>query len=176
MYTEGIKVGLTEEDIKEAVDLGAKIKDTAKGFLPSYGFGSMKAYKEYGNIITKFCSLVLLSLKLGKGYKNLEEAKIEEINRLEHFTITILTYGDEVDFAKNYRIVLRQEEKVIKPVYIKTHYQALASSSFPQSPSFGAVVIAHFLYSEVDPKARTTIILVKDKEESSFEVDFSRYK
>jgi hypothetical protein len=39
-----------------------------------------------------------------------------------------------------------------------------------------AVIEARFIYSDIDPKAKTTVILIKDQRESRFEVDFSMYK
>lgn len=198
-YTGGIKINLTEEGIKEAIDWGAKDKNSyGKNVSEAYRFGkplsnwigewvnfreatgkkidNWSEYKESGSIYTKFFSLATLGGSLAREGKSPERADIEKILNMRTMMVYIHTYGDKGQFAKNYRIVLKQGEKLIQPVEVKADGLACKTAFFPKSPSFSACVEARFLYSEIDPKAKTTIILVKDQGESRFEVDFSRYK
>jgi len=176
VYSGGIKVNLTEEEIQEAINWGAEKKDSEHIFL-SYSFGG-RGYppQEDGMIHTKFFGLAYLGYRLARKHKSPEKAEIEAIlhSYEEYFGIDISTYGDEIDFAKDYYIVLRQGIKIIEAV--STDRWADTTDYFPESPSYKATVTSIFPYSEIDPKGKTTIILVKDREESRFEVDFSRYK
>ena len=176
MYTEGIKSDLTEEDIKEAINWGPKITKCPESFLRLYRFGSVRAYKEWGDIGTNFSSLAWLGWEEAQSHRSLKRTEIDKIAHSEDFTISITTYGHRPDFAENYRIVLKQGEKVIQPKYIVPTYEANPTSAFPEPPSYKAMVTAFFSYSEIDPKAKTTIVLTKDERESRFRVDFSRYK
>jgi hypothetical protein len=50
------------------------------------------------------------------------------------------------------------------------------AAGFLGNPFSLAVIEARFLYSDIDPKAKTTVILIRDQRESRFGVDFSMYK
>lgn len=177
-YSDGIKVNLTKQDIQEAIDLGVKYKDTYDENVRSlYQFGDRKYGKESGSIQTKFSLVAYVAYSAAKEYRNLERDKIEGgLPLLTDFTISIYTYGDKIDFAKDYHMVIKQGEKVIQPVNVKTDKWGRATLAWPYSPKYSAFTQARFLYSEIDPHAKTTIILIKDLGESRFEVDFSRYK
>ncbi|MFQ5867969.1 MAG: hypothetical protein ACE5IT_08285 [bacterium] len=176
MYTNGIKVNLTEEEVKEAIDWGAENKDSPENIRSLYGFGELKGHKEYGYVATKFYTLAFLGCRSARRYKSPGRDEIEEILSSKEFWIRICTYGDKIDFAENYRIVLKRGKKVIKPGTRGSPRWTKTTAVFPSSPSYQATVTAFFPYSAIDPKAKTKIILIKDKGESSFEVNFSQYK
>jgi hypothetical protein len=175
VYSEGIKVNLTEKEVKEALDWGRKNKDTPKVLFFTYRFSS-QAYKGEGYIATKFMALALLGCSSGKRYQSVKRADIEDILNTKVLMISISTYGDKPDFAKDYHMVLKQGGKVIQPVSVDAPAWANTTGGSPENPSYLAPVIASFPYSDIDPKAKTTVILIKDQGDSRFEVDFSHYK
>jgi len=184
VYNEGIKVNLTEEETREAIDWGIKNKDSPEVFLSSYEFGSQEAYEERGFIVTKFRTLASLGYTSVKTKHKVDTAHIQpEVKKAiqtvlntKVLVLDIITYGDEPDFAKDYHIVLKQGEKIIQPVGLTAPQRADTTTRFPQSPSYKAWVEAQFPYSKLDPKGKTTVILIKDQGDSRFEVDFSHYK
>ncbi|NIO18856.1 hypothetical protein GTN42_05360 [bacterium] len=176
MYTNGIKVDLSEDEVKEAIDLGVKNKDSPESIRSLYYFGEGGGHKEYGFVATKFYTLAFLGCRFAKRYKNPEREEIEEILNSKELWIGICTYGDKVDFAENYHIVLTEGRKVIQPVNPRAPRWTKTTASYPASPSYEATIIASFPYSKINPKAKATIVLIKDRGKSSFRVDLSRYK
>ena len=176
---EGIKVDLTEKEVREAIERGTKMKEDPSDSLQLYHFGSVEPYEDHGHIHTKFFDLVVLgytSAHTDMGYKNLETQDIVTIVRMEHLGISIVTYGDKKGFAKNYRIMLKQGNKLIQPDIFEGDMEIETLADSQESPSFEAMLLAYFPYSEIDLKAKTTIILIKDEGESRFEVDFFMWK
>jgi len=186
IYDGGIKINLTAEETWEAIYWGAKNKDSYSNIYLPYKFGGdWTAYEEKGTIGTKFFLLAFIGYKSAKEHKTPEKVSIEAILSEESLRITIETYGDKPDFAKDYRVVLRQHGKVIKPWFVYKPDWAGITNLLPESPPYKALVQAFFFYpgrvgwgqeSIIDPKAKTIIILIKDRDESRFEVDFSRCK
>jgi len=176
VYSGGIKVNLTEEEVQEAINWGAENKDSFEVLIRPYVFGVLEAYEESGYIGTKFYYLAFLGYLSARKYKSPERAEVQTVLSAKVLPISISTYGDKIDFAKDYHMVLKQGEKVIQPVKVKAPELAEMTARFPESPLFRATMSADFPYSEVDPKGKATIILIKDWGESEFEVDFSRYK
>lgn len=176
MYTDGIKVDLTEDEVKEAIDLGVKNRDSPESIRSLYCFGGGVGRKEYGFVATKFYTLAFLGCRLAKRYKSPEREEIEEILNSKELWIGICTYGDKIDFAENYHIVLTEGKKVIQPVNPRAPRWTNTTASSPTSLSYQATIIASFPYSKINTKAKATIVLIKDRGKSSFKVDFSRYK
>jgi len=176
VYSGGIKVDLTEEEVQEATNWGRKNKDLPGMLLSFHQFGSSGPYEERGTITTKFSILAIFGSECAKSKTEVDRALIETILNYKLLGVTIHTLGDKIDFAKGYHIVLKQGEKVIQPVSVADISQANTTLYFPQSPSYVAEIGALFPQSAVDPKAKTTVILIKDRGESRFEVDFSMYK
>lgn len=176
VYTGGIKVNLTEEEVQEAINWGAENKDSPVVFRRPYNFGSPNAFEESGRISTKFYSLADCGYGTARKYKSPEKWMIDIILGYRTLTIYIFTYGDRLDFAKNYHMVIKQGEKIIQPVSVKAPELAKMTARWPHSPSYKAIVSGLFAYSEINPKGKAVIILIKGRGESKFEVDFSRYK
>jgi len=176
MYTDGIKVDLTEEEIKEAIDWGAKNKDSFWKVIKPYLFGKWGISEEFGVILTKSFYLASLGARSARNYKSPEESDIGVVLIDDTLHVMINTYGNEPEFYKGYQIVLKQGERVIHPVKIESRKQAGPTVGFLNTPYYRGDVTGLFRYSEIDFRAKTTIILVKDEGESRFEVDFSEYK
>lgn len=173
MYTDGIKVDLTEEDVKEAIDWGRKNKDNLENIFRRYSFGELAIYQEGGAVLTKTYGLASLSCTLAREDRSPDRADIAEIVNSDALGIAVTTYGSKPDFLKGSRLVLRQGEKIIHPVNTEITKQVESTKDLSL---YRGHLVGYFLYSHIDPKAKTTIILVKERAESRFEVDFSRYK
>jgi len=176
MYTDGIKVNLTEEEIKEAIDWGKKNKDSPQNVFPPWVFGKFGKYDENGTIFTKTCYLTCLGFFSAREYKSPDTSEVESFLSRDVLGITITTFGSKADLLKKYRIVLKQGEKFIKPKKTTRRKVADPTAGFMGIPYYKFHIMGLFPYSEIDPKGKTTVILIKDRGESRFEVDFSRYK
>lgn len=176
MYTDGIKDRLTTEDEREAILWGSKNRSSTEKINKCYLFGKTEEYNEHGLIWTKFFQLA----RLGYLGAVISDTKLEEIRKVQNLKITIVTYGDREGFADNYHVHLKQGEKkilaqIVRPgKYEPTH---LAYPPKPGEPRSKTIVEAFFLYSEIDRKAKTVIVLDKGEDiEVPFPVDFLRYK
>lgn len=175
-FVQAVIVNLTEEEVQEAIDWGTKNKDSYEKTTSPYKFGETEAYKENGYIGTKFFMLAFLAYQSARRYESLDRAHIEEVLNFKTLAINIVTYGYEIDFAKNYHMILKQGEKVIQPVSVEAPELVDMAPRWIESAPYSAQVTGFFPYAKIDPKAKTTIILIKARGESRFEVDFSRYK
>lgn len=177
MYTDGIKSQLSQEEVNEAIDLGAKIKDSYEDFLHSYRFGGSADYDEHGVIITKFSALVTQSWQAARKYQTIKNTDIDEILRTPTFNVILFTYLGRPGLGKDSHIVLKQGDKIIQPRKIEVAHEQQKPDTDYTVPIWEICVAAYFAYSDIDPKAKTTIIFVLPTyDEVTFEVDFSRYK
>jgi len=172
-YTGGIKVNLTEEDIKEAIHWGSENRDNLENILRCYSFGELGIYQEGGAVLTKTYGLACLGCFSAREIRTPDRAEIEEIVNSDTLGIAVTTYGSKADFLRESRLVLRQGEKIIHPVNTEITKQVESTEGFSV---YRGHLVGYFPYSEIDPKAKSTVILVKERGESRFEVDFSLYK
>ena len=173
MYSDGIKVDLTEEDIKEAINWGKENKDNLENILRCYSFGELSIYQEGGAVLTKTYGLACLGCFSAREHRIPNRAEIEEIVNYDALGIAVTTYGSRADFLKGSRLVLMQGEKIIHPVNTQITKQVESTEDFSV---YRGHLVGYFLYSEIDPRAKSTIIMVKERGESRFDIDFSRYK
>lgn len=182
-YTGGIKINLTEEDIKEAIEWGKENKDPLD-IRHSHTFGDYlyMEWEDGGKIVTKYHALALLSASLARKGKSPSKAEIEEIVNTDVFGIEFIARLEEPIIFEDSRIFLRQHKKTIRPVKTKVVKEV---TPIPNVSIFGerlatiyeGYIIAYFLYSQIDPKAETTIaFIMKGGWTSEFGVNFSWYE
>ena len=176
MYTDGIKINLTEEEIKNAIDWGAKNKASPVKIIKSYSFGKLKLYEDFGLILTKFMYLAKLSAMCAKHYDRFDKTLIKKVLNIDTLDIMITTYGSRENFLENSNIVLKQGKKIIRPIKILKQKITDPTAGFLNIPYYKGYIAGYFPYSRIKPKGKTIIILCKKRGESRFEVDFSRYK
>lgn len=180
MYSDGIKLDLTQEEVKEAIALGKQGKESLQDLLKPYLFrGEQTIYRDYkdgGHVVTKFVELAALSCELARKYKSPTQEDIDEILKNQTLTILVNTFGSAKDFTRDYHVVLKQGDKVIQPAGI---VRKEAKTPYPPEsdyPSMEATLFTRFPYSEIDLKGKATIALIKERGEFPFEVDFSQCK
>ena len=170
--SKGIKADLTVEDIKVAIRLGRKYKNSIDNILLPYTFINLDEGPEIGRIITKFFFLATRSSILARQHRRLSAAEIERALKKD-LAILISTYGSKRDFLRACSVVLEQGGKTIEPVDIQAHIQTTPTVGFRGVPYYTGYVVGYFPYTAIDLKAKTTIILIKERGECRFIVDFS---
>jgi len=181
-YTGGIRINLTEEDIKEAIEWGRKNKDSDI-ILHSYSFGDhlYMEWEDGGIIQTKTFALASLSVALARQGKSPSKAEIDEIINSDTLAIEFTARGEKTDFIKGSKAYLKQGEKTIRPVKteIDKEIKCVPNVSILGEEIvtiYEGCLVASFLYSEIDLKSKTTIALVKKYGSYEFVEDFSWYK
>ena len=172
-YRDGIKIHLTKKEVKKAIYWGGENKDSLQDIVGAYSFYGRGKSREWGTIGTKIFRLATLSCVSAQENKELDQADIEEILINPYLAIMLYIFESNLEFLEKVRVVLKQGEKIIEAKDMDSSKSAEPGKYYPY---YTARVIAFFPYSDIDPKAKTTIILIKDERESRFEVDFSRYK
>lgn len=176
----GIIVNLTEKDIEDAIKQGEKQgTNVAKYLEKNYRFGEKDLFEENGIIRTKWNKLMVLSGLLSAGDKKLTDQGKERIIKSTDLQIDIHTFGNKIDFAKEYRIHLVQKGTIIEPEKISANHVAylpekrVVTSGFPK---YRATVRTYFPYDKISPNEKAEIVLVKNKKKVVFKVDFKEYK
>lgn len=177
MYTDGIKIMLTDNDVTEAILWGEDNIDSPENVEECYLFGETKKYNEFGYIWTKFHQFA----RLGYLGEVRTEEKLNEIRGTQNLKITIVTYGYGEGFAEKYRLSLLQDNKKVPAEFTRRirPYEAtvLGRPLRPGEPTSKTTLEAVFHYSAIDIKAKTMIVLDKGEGiELPIPADFSRYK
>ena len=164
--SQGIEVNPTKEQINEAISYGeAHSGDIFKAeYIVPATFGN---WPEFGGglIKSKLVNLAVVSSMKLRGKKKLTSEEEEEITKSKNLTISYRSSSDV------HKIKLIQGSKVIEPV------EMTKPDLSDKDPTKHVMFItASFPYSELDPNAKTTIVVEKDFGAIRYEVNFSRIK
>ena len=178
---QAIKVDLTEKDIADAAKIGKEQgSNVAKYLKQHYKFGVENVFEENGVIRTKWSKLVMYTGLLSIKGKELPEEHKKRVLARSDLQIDIYTFGNTIDFAKDYKVHLVQKGKTIMPEQtsaIHTAYvskKKIATSGFPK---YRATVMSFFAYDKIDPNEKAEIVLMKnEKKKVVLEVNFADYK
>lgn len=176
----GIIVNLSEQAIVDAIKEGKKKgSQTAKYLKKNYSFGEENMFGESGIIRTKWSKFVMFSSLLADKDRKLAEQEKKRILEIDDLQIDIYTFGNRIDFAKEYKVHLIQKGKIIDPEKVSANHAAyrpkkrLVTSGFPK---YRATVRSFFPYDKINSNEKTEIVLVKNKKKVVFEVNFADYK
>lgn len=138
-------------------------------------FGSDKELEPKGFLMTKVNGLTVLASHFGLRGEEPSELEIQRILAEETMLVSVTIFGGTPTFAKDSYLVLKQGEKLVKPVNVRFDGVAHRTVVWPNAPRYKAKIIGSFRYDGFNPKAMTTILVFPSKGgEEAFEVDFSR--
>ena len=176
----GIMVNISEQAIADAIKEGKKKGSQAAKYLKkNYSFGEENMFGESGIIRTKWSKLLMFSSLLADKDRKLSEQEKKRILEIDDLQIDIHTFGNRIDFAKEYKVHLIQKGKIIEPEKVSANHAAyrpqkrLVASGFPK---YRATVRSFFPYDKINSNEKTEIVLVKNKKKVVFEVNFADYK
>ncbi len=173
--SRAIEVSPTTVQVEQAVEHGLRAaKDRV---LPSrlYAwFGSDEELHPKGFLMTKMNGLTVLASHFGLRGETPSETEIQRILEGETMLVSVTIFGETSKFADNSYIVLKQGEKLVKPLNVRFDGVAQRTKVWPKAPRYRAKVIGSFRYDVFDPKAKTTIVVFPSQGgEVSFDVEFS---
>ena len=175
-----ILIDLNDQERAEALKQGREQGfNVIKYVNQLYKFGEGDVFSESGILRTKWSKLMIISGL--KSVKNLKPTDQEQLMVLNDTTLQfdLHAYGDRMDFANDYKVSLIQKEKQIEADKI---YADDVDYSTPEIavdtgfPKYLATIRSYFEYGKIDPKAKTTVVLIKDNKKVIFEVNFADYK
>jgi hypothetical protein len=137
-------------------------------------FGSQEDLKPRGFLMTKVGSLVVLANHMALRALTPSAQDIAQVLDNKSLLVNVVIFGDRPNFAVNSYVVLEQNGRTIKPENVRFDARAERSAVWPERPAFRAKVVALFAYADLDPRAKTKLMVFPSGGgEVSFDLDFS---
>ncbi len=173
--SRAIEVSPTNVQVQQAVEQGLRAaKDRVLPNRLYAWFGSDEELRPKGFLMTKMNGLTVMASHFGLRGETPSETEIRRILDEETMLVSVTIFGEIRTFADNSYIVLKQGEKLVKPLNVRFDGVAQRTKVWPRAPRYKAKVIGSFRYDAFDPNAKTTIIVFPSKgEEVLFDVEFS---
>lgn len=175
MESRAIEVSPTNVQVEQAVEQGLRAaKDRVLPNRLYTWFGSDQELRPKGFLMTKMNGLAVMASHFGLRGETPSETEIHRILVEETMLVSVTIFGEIPTFADNSYLVLKQGEKLVKPLKVRFDGVAQRTKAWPKAPRYKAKVIGSFRYDAFDPNAKTTIMVFPSKgKEVSFDVEFS---
>jgi hypothetical protein len=175
MESRAIEVSPTNVQVEQAVEQGLRAaKDRVLPNRLYTWFGSDQELRPKGFLMTKMNGLAVMASHFGLRGETPSETEIHRILVEETMLVSVTIFGEIPTFADNSYLVLKQGEKLVKPLKVRFDGVAQRTKAWPKAPRYKAKVIGSFRYDAFDPNAKTTIMAFPSKgKEVSFDVEFS---
>jgi hypothetical protein len=174
-YAAAIETAPSEEVVQKALQRGQQAAEEriSPDQLHS-SFGSQEDLKPRGFLMTKVGSLVVLANHMALRALKPGEQEIAQVLDNKSLLVNVVIFGDRPNFAVNSYVVLEQNGRTIKPENVRFDARAERSAVWPQRPAYRAKVIALFAYAELDPRAKTKLMVFPSGGgEVTFDLDFA---
>ena len=174
MESRAIEVSPTNVQVEQAVEQGLRAaKDRVLPNRLYRWFGSDQELRPKGFLMTKMNGLAVMASHFGLRGETPSETEIHRILVEETMLVSVTIFGETMTFAENSYLVLKQGEKLVKPLNVRFDGVAQRTKVWPKAPRYKAKVIGSFQYDAFDANAKTTIMVFPSKgEEVSFDVEF----
>ena len=171
-----IELAPTKRQIDEAIEVGLQAVKIRMPPNRLYAwFGSEHELEPKGFLMTKMNGLTVMASHFGLRGEEPSQADIDRILAEEIMLVSVTIFGSTPTFARNSYIVLKQGDKLVKPVKVRFDGVGHRTKAWPNPPRYRAKVIGSFRYDAFDPTAKTTIfVFPSEGGEVVFYVDFSR--
>lgn len=173
--SQAIELQPTPEQIKAALERG---KSAARQRLSPdqlYAwFGASGELAPRGFIMTKLGSLLVMANHLSLRDQTPTEQDITQVLANEQLLVSVVIYGDRMNFAADSYVVLEQDGRTVKPATVRFDARGDRTTVWPQQPAYRAKVIAQFPYADLDPRAKTRLMVFPSGGgQVSFDLDFA---
>lgn len=139
-----------------------------------YWFGNREKFEVHGFLMSKIHGVTVMSAHFALRGKSPSNEEIVRILNDEALLVSIIIFGDTPTFAADSYIVLKQEDRLVKPVRVRFDAVAKRTKRWPAVPRYRAKVVAYFRYRDFDPVAHTVItVFPGEGGEASFNLNFS---
>ena len=171
----GIVADPTERQIQEALNRGEEVAKAKKPPNELYWqFGESGELKPNGFLMTHLSGIAVMSAHFALRAEKPAAQDIKQILEEDELQVIVTIFGSSPKFAIDSYLLMKQDDKLIKPVRIRSDARASRSSAWPNAPPYRAKVVASFPYDSFDSEAPTIIsVFPRDGGEIIFELDFS---
>lgn len=173
--SDAIEVQPTAEQIQATVERGKAAASQRVSPDQLYAwFGASEELAPRGFILTKLGSLLVMANHLSLRDQSPTEQDITQVIANEHLLVSVVIYGDRVNFAADSYVLLEQAGRTVKPATVRFDARGDRTTVWPQQPAYRAKVIAQFPYGDLDPRAKTTLtVFPSGGGQVSFDLDFA---
>jgi hypothetical protein len=174
-HAYAIEVQPSPEVIQATVERGkrAAVERVSPDQLHTW-FGSVEDLAPRGFIMTKVGSLLVMANHLSLRDLSPTEQDIAQVMANEHLLVSVVLYGDRVNFAADSYVVLEQAGRTVKPATVRFDARGERTAVWPQQPAYRSKVIAQFAYADLDPGAKTKLtVFPSSGGQVSFDLDFA---
>ena len=173
--SRAIDVSPTAMQVEQAVEQGLRAaKDRVLPNRLYAWFGSDEELRPKGFLMTKMNGLTVMASHFGLRGETPSKTEIRRILAEETMLVSVTIFGETRTFADDSYIVLKQGEKLVKPLKVRFDGVAQRTKAWPKAPRYKAKVIGAFQYDAFDPNAKTTIMVFPSQgKEVTFDVEFS---
>lgn len=167
----GINVQLKQEEIEYAIKKGEEYrKDIFKS--PDLKYACINYWPRQGGLLvrSKFVDLSVTAAMRFKEGQKISDRERKDITSSPYFKVEMRTKDDVI-------ILLKQGERIIKSVDTDYEDPCCELCKFDGGNRYDHdFVTSSFLYSNLDPNAKTTIIVKGPFREREYNIDLSRIK
>lgn len=173
--SRAIEVSPTTMQVEQAVRQGLKAaKDRVLPNRLYAWFGSDEELRPKGFLMTKMNGLTVMASHFGLRGETPSETEVRRILAEETMLVSVTIFGETPTFADDSYMVLKQGEKLVKPLKVRFDGVAQRTKAWPKAPRYKAKVIGSFQYDAFHPNAKTTIMVFPSQGDAvSFDVEFS---
>ena len=134
MESRAIEVSPTNVQVDQAVEQGLRAaKDRVLPNRLYTWFGSDRELRPKGFLMTKMNGLAVMASHFGLRGETPSEAEIQRILAGETMLVSVTIFGETPTFAANSYIVLKQGEKLVKPLNVRFDGVAQRTKIWPKS-------------------------------------------
>ena len=175
MESHAVEGSPTSVQVEQAIRQGLRAaKDRVLPNRLYTWFGSDEELSPKGFLMTKINGLTVMASHFGLRGETPSETEIQRVLAEESMLVSVTIFGETPTFSDNSYMVLKQGEKLVKPLKVRFDAVAQRTKVWPKAPRYRAKVIGSFQYDAFDPKAKTTIMVFPSQgDEVSFDVEFS---
>ena len=174
-YAAAIEMAPSGEVVQKALQRGQQAAE--QRISPDQlhtSFGSQEDLQPRGFLMTKVGSLVVLANHMALRALTPSEQEIAQVLDNKSLLVNVVIFGDRPNFAVNSYVVLEQNGRTIKPENVRFDARAERSAVWPQRPAYRAKVVALFAYADLDPQAKTRLMVFPSGGgEVTFDLDFA---
>jgi len=178
--THAVIIDLTEEQILEAKQFTASHKkNTGIVLNNNYCVGENKLFSERLIIRSKWHKLALIYTAKAKKNQDLSADEKDTILQDKNLQIDIILFGHSINFARDYKALISQNNKSILPEHIHAdHFQIAQHKPNVLSgfPSYRASLRTYFNYADIDISKPLKLTIAKNSHKKTFEIDLRDFK
>ncbi|NUO09919.1 MAG: hypothetical protein HUU08_14790 [Candidatus Brocadia sp.] len=167
--SDAFDIQLTQEQIKEANEYGAKYKGKDIFESPVVKLACFGEYPkgEGGLIMSKYIKIAVSSAMKAIKDQTLTPADLKEIEKSATFNVVVSVPEEGIQSPEDVQIILKQGTNVILPT--KNEF-GMKYKDKRQG------IVGAFRYDKINPHASTAIVVKTKKSEEKYKIDFSDVK